>query len=338
MLCNSMVIKPMPEECVLSYILRINMVLGPGRMPNVFNEKGKWSEYLMLPERYQGIFINNFDSQVFNLLLDSGFIEYQADILKSPTSYTIFMGAFLKGQKVKRSSSPQVKYCSKCIVDSIKKNGFAYFKADWASWMSGDNCRLHKEAFHVIKAGNRKDTIKAVELVMIGKRSKFCKSLRDLPYYREVSDDLYYSKASMLNEPHLAPCLVNKLKMWLLYENHIFPDSIVEALGSASHDSLVRSMESHIFRDYMFKKAYYALHDSSYLKFHEFWQRCSKLHTFYCGVIEKQGLNETVFKAQGANCSKCHDVDCSANILIIKPRQHLFSSFQGYRCCGEQML
>ncbi|PTP42747.1 hypothetical protein [Vibrio splendidus] len=329
---------PMPEECVFSYIIRINMVLAPCRIPNIFAKNGRWSKYVTLPQRYQEIFSQNNDFQVFNLLLKSGVIEHQKDILKSPVDYTRTMTTFLKGGRVKKRSSNQIKYCPKCIAEFIGTYGFSYFKADWALWKSGDNCQIHREPFNIIDSGNKADALQAVEMVMMGKRSRFCKSLRDSPYYQEISDENYYSGNTEDKLPHLASCLENKLKAWLLSNNHTFPKNMITAVRCADHGSLVSSMESHVFRDFVFRKAYSSLHNSNYLRFHEFWKRYSELHMFYCGVIEKQGLKGKIAKLRGFNCSKCRDVFCPANLTIIQTRRAYWSIIHGYKCPGERML
>ncbi|TKF25159.1 hypothetical protein FCV50_22710 [Vibrio kanaloae] len=337
---HTFVISPMPKECVFSYIVRINMVLSPCKMPNIFGKHGCWAQSITLPHRYQEIFIKNNDSQVFSLLLESGVINLQQDILKNPVDYTRTIAHFLKGDRVQKCSSYQVKYCPKCIADFIRLYGFSYLKADWASWSSGDNCRLHREPFNIIDSGNKADALQSVQSVMIGKRSKFCKSLRDSTYYREVEveDNYYRSEEPKQELPHLASCLKNKLKAWLLIDGHTFPQNMITAVRCANHSSLVYSMESHVFRDFVFKEAYFALHDSSYFRFHEFWKRYSELHTFYCGVIEKQGLKGVIAKLRGANCSKCRDVYCPANLTIIQPCRSFWFTFQGYKCSGEQII
>lgn len=333
-------IAPMPEECVFSYILRINMVLAPCRMPNIVNQKGHWSKYITLPQQYQEIFLKKTDSKVFKLLLESGVIEYQKDILKSPVDYTRTMADFLKGSRVKKRST-YVKYCPKCIADFIGLYGFSYLKADWALRSSNHNCRVHREPFNIIDSGNQADSLQAVQSVMMGKRSRFCKSLRDLKYYREVEaedeDEHYRSGDSEKVLPHLASCLANKLKAWLLIDGHTFPNNMIAAVGSASNYSLNRYMESHVFRGYVFNKAYFALHKSDYSRFHEFWKRHCELHTFYCGVIQKQGLKGTIARLRGVNCSKCRDAYCPANLIIVQPRQAFWSAFRDYKCYGERM-
>ncbi|MEZ9469341.1 hypothetical protein AB4211_02840 [Vibrio lentus] len=333
-------IKPMPEESVFSYVLRINMVLAPCRMPNIFDKKGRWSNYITLPQQYQEIFSKNPDSKVFKLLLDSRVIEYQNDILKNPVGYTRTMAAFLKGHRVKIGTHYQVKYCRRCIEDFIRLYGFSYFKADWASWDSGHNCRVHREAFYIIDSGNKVDALQAVQSVLMGKRSRFCKNLGDSTYYLgvEVEDEYYRSKLSEIKLPYLAPCLKNKLKAWLLLDGHSFPNNMISIVRCANHSSLVDSMESHVFRDYVFKKAYFALHNSNYSRFHEFWKHHCELHTFYCGVIKKQGLKGVIAKLRGVNCSKCFYAYCPASLTIVQSRRTFWFNFRGYKCSGEKMI
>lgn len=335
---DGFLIAPMPEECVFSYILRINMVLAPCRIPNIFDKKGRWSKYITLPPEYQEVFLSNSDYKVFKLLLDSGVIQYQKDKLKNPVDYTSTMTGFLKGDRVVKRSSYRVKYCPRCIADFIRSHGFSYLKADWALWSSGDNCRVHREPFNIIDSGNKVDALQAVQSVLTGKRSRFCKSLGDSTYYRGVEDEYYRSEHSEKKLPHMASCLENKLKAWLLLDGHTFPENMITAVRSASNGSLIRCMESHVFRDYVFEKAYFALHNSNYSRFHEFWKHHCELHTFYCGVIEKQGLKGTIAKLRGTNCSKCRDVYCPANLTIVQPRGAFWFTFRGYKCSGEQMI
>lgn len=173
---------------------------------------------------------------------------------------------------------------------------------------------------------------------MKGQRSKCCKSLRDSPYYSEHIYDGYRTENSERKLPHLASCLINKLKAWLLTDGHTFPDNLITAVRSANHRSLVYCMESHVFRDFVFKKAYFALHDSNYLRFHEFWEQYFECHTFYCGVIEKQGLSGEIAKLRGSNCSKCSDHFCPANLAIVPASRGLFGFyFSGYKCPGGGM-
>lgn len=324
---------PMPQECVLSYIYRINMVLAPCKMPNVIDKRGRWSGHIILPHQYQKILIKHTDYQVFNLLLESGVIEYQDDILKSPVDYTRIMAAFLKGERVKKGFSSQLKYCSKCIKEFIEKYGFAYFKADWTHYITSDNCSVHRMPLYIIDSGNRKDALKAIGIVMMGKHSQFCKSLSDSPYYREISDDYYISKSTEAKLPHLASCLKSRLKAWLLIDDHTFPDSLVSSVRCASHDSFVRSIKTYVFIDYVFKAAYIALHHSDYSRFHTFWERYAEIYTFYCGVIKKQGLSGKIAKLKGSNCSKCRDIYCPANLAYSSS----LYSYRPYKYLGERI-
>lgn len=335
MSCETFVVAPMPGEYVFSFIFRINMVLAPCKMPNVINKNGRWNSSITLPFQYQDIFLKMGDSQVYKLLLDSGVFSHRKDVLKSPVGYTETMSAVLQGKTVHNISFAKLSYCPKCIAEFISIYGFAYFKADWGL---GYNCRVHKKPFNIIETNNRKDSLQAIEQVMTGRRSRFCKSLRDFPYYRDFESENNSKQHGIETQlPHLASCLESKLKAWLLTDGHTFPKILIMTVRSANHDSLVRNMESHVFRDYVFKKAYAALHRSDYSRFNNFWSRYAEIHKFYCGVIEKQGLVGAVAKLRGGNCSKCCDRHCPANLLIAPSCRSLGFNFRGYKCPGEQM-
>lgn len=329
---------PMPQECVLSFILRVNLVLALRGMPQIINKKGQWARSITLNSKYQEFFSKLSDLQVAKLLFESGVLKHETDILKNPVSYTKDMENFLKGKRVAKYSSRDVKYCASCIREFIETYGFAYFKASWSREYC-DYCSLHKEPFFRINSDNRKETLQALKLIMKGQRSNLCQSFRDSPYDYETIEDnhcLYVEKTE--NElPHLAICLKNKLKAWMLNEDHEFPSSLIKAVRCFDNQSIIRNMESHVFRDYVFRVAYYALHNSDYFMFHEFWKKQCEIYLFYCGVIKKSELRGEIAKLRGCNCSKCFFESCPANKMILWPRTVQRYSFQSYKCITVNM-
>ncbi|MEZ8028126.1 hypothetical protein [Enterovibrio norvegicus] len=300
-------------------------------MPSIISNKGCWSKYISLSHGYQDVFLKYTDSQLFNLLLDSCFISTEENVLKNPASYVKVISDFLTGNKVYKGHANRIRYCSKCISEAIEIYGFAYFSAHWTSPGSGNNCKIHEVPLYVIDSYCKKDTLYALDIVMMGKKSEFCKSLNNSDFCPE--GEYYFSllEGPEKKPPHLAPCLINKLKAWLILDGHTFPTELITAVRCASHSSLVSSMETYVFKNYLLKRAYVTLYNSNYKIFHDFLTKNSELHTFYCGIIEKQGLKGVIARLQGSNCSKCSDVHCPANHSIIHP-SGMPSSFNGHRC------
>ncbi len=341
---TTLTLSPKPQESIISLIFRINMVFKPGKMPQLIDKKGRFSKYISLTPEFQAIFWEYTDAQIFSLLINASIIKRnQYDFLKSPVDYTVGIRDFLQGKRVKIGISSDVYYCASCIRESIEKYGFAYLKRIWTTYLSSDDCCVHKEPLYKIMSDNRKDTLQAIETVLGGRRSKFCKSLRDSSYYRPYREIEYAAlpttAGSIKELPHIAPCLEKRLKAWLLREGHTFPSSLIEDVRLADHDSLIRSMKSHVFRDFVFNKAYRALHESEYVDFHDFWERNSVIQSFFCGIIKKQGLQGKIAKLRSENCSKCLESFCPANQIILFPRcifSNQFNSFD-YKCVGKRV-
>ena len=340
---TTLVLSPRPQESIISLIFRINMVFDSGKMPQLIDKKGRYSKYISLTPKYQAIFSEYTDTQIFNLLLNTGIIQHSLDFLKSPVDYTVGIRDFLQGKRVKIGISSDVYYCASCIREFIETDGFAYLKGSWTTSLSNDDCCVHQEPLYKIVSDNRKDTLQAIKTVLAGRRSEFCKSLRDYSYYRPYREIQYTTlpttAGSIKELPHIAPCLEKKLKAWLLREGHTFPSNLIEDVRLADHDSLIRSMKSHVFRDFVFNKAYRSLHESEYVDFHDFWERHSVIQSFFCGVIKKQGLQGKIAKLRSKNCSKCIERSCPANQIILFPRFSLakeFSSFD-YECVGKRI-
>ena len=322
-------IYPLPEESLLSYIYRINLVESHLTKLRVVSTSGKWKKRIALTAGFQKYFAQLTDFQLSKLICDSGYIGVELNQIDTIIEINTTLRNILKGEKIKLISSLPIKYCKKCISNFIEKYGVGYIKAEWNLSTGPTICTVHDELYFQIDVENAEQAEVALRKIISGRSSEYCVKLNNKPlkFHYDLNEKIQRSLESF---PYLAPCLSNKLKGWLLTQGRKTPNEIHSVIGTSDKACYVKAgcrriqtseIEKYVFKSVLFRTAYRRLYFSDYPEFTRFWEENRTEKTIYFGVIKQQDLQASIHKLRSRNCSKCNEWECPAVELIFEETQ-----------------
>lgn len=320
-------LKYLEDESVHSWVLRNLKVSGCLNLHSVIGTNGLWQASPHL-SKCAGIDVVDFDdSELLAWLKKSNVAVKRAGIFDNPLDYIdsvyrVFSSHDLN--KGTRGSIP-IRFCNKCVQNSIQYRGFAYFKFEW---LYGDHCTTHDVSLMQLKASRYQEAMQSLDLVISG-------HLDSLESFELAAGVL--SKPAEESDYHIMPCLIFDFYRWASFirDDGYLDDSHWEFY----YQNLIRKPISDDKIHYYFSASYPERFPK---QFGEFLSERLEVKEHRFGISQPLSLKETLWKSNRHNCSKClrgqHHcpIQLIAKISLDSPRfggaRNICDDLLRYRC------
>lgn len=201
------------DESVQSWFFRQALLSGENKFNNVIGTNGKWYG---IPYFGSGCTLNLHsipDLGLLCFLRKSGIANKGVTTFDNPVNYVDRMSIVTPSKKSYSDSKGQItiRFCEDCIGESIKENGFGYFKAEW---LSSIHCSTHDVNLRELTSINRQSAAVEIRRVFSGcsvSESQISFHLdKNSHLYRESKCDEFYN---------IMPCLLGDFYMWASKES-----------------------------------------------------------------------------------------------------------------------
>lgn len=313
------------DESVQSWVFRLALLSGEYKYNSLIGIDGKWYS---TPSLVKGCAFNLHlipDLDLLRFLRRSGIANKKASMFDNPVDYIDQMSIINPSNNSSSNAKGEItiRFCKECIAESIKKNGYGYFKAEWLSKIY---CSNHGINLIELISKNRKSVVKELLQAFAGTpviQSQTSVALdKDSHQYREAKTDFSY---------HIMPCLLNEFYMWASRKSD-------DALLKYEHLDFfyVNGVRKKISDEYLhYKFIYFLEYYPKQLK--EFLDRTVELKEYKFGFRQKLSLSETLAKSRSKNCSKCSDWGktgfCPIEPILVTRLKHEHSTHCKTNAC-----
>jgi len=260
------------------------------------------------------------DRDIITLGQNSGLIRKNTNIFGNPLEYMSVIKKLysIKGDYDNISDSLPVNFCIDCIRDSLRVNGYGFFKAAWMrKWTSF--CDIHKKPLTFCAARPARYSHEVIKRILRGEypqgsfsnryRSELLKQTPSLNYFSitVVNSDEYHKPSYI----YLATCLKNAIRDFI---NHaakcdLYVSFLLEHYRERSKWWPYRNIYS--TEEYEVAVMIKAFFNERYSAFLDFWHTNSKAITLYGGIFKYTEVSETFYLFQGTGkCGECSALNC----------------------------
>lgn len=309
-----------PDETLHSFIFRVCMINGVEQYADLTDNKGHWRFNLKLSKQIRQYFMSYSDRDILTLGRNSGLIRKNTNIFGNPLEYMSVIKRLysIKGDYNNISDSLPVNFCIDCIRDSLRVNGYGFFKAAWMrKWTNF--CDIHKKPLTFCAARPARYSHEVIKQILRGEypqgsfsklyRSQILEETPPLNYVmiNEVNSS-EYKKAGYI---HLAICLKNAIRHFINYTSkcslHVF--SLLDFYRERGKWRPYRNIYN--VEEYEVAVMIKALFNERNKLFLDFWHENAKTITLYGGIFEYTEVSETFYIYQGTDkCGTCSSLNC----------------------------
>lgn len=309
-----------PDETLHSFIFRVCMINGVEQFADLTDNKGCWRFNLKLNAQIRKFFMSYSDRDILTLGQNSGLIKKNTHIFGNPLEYmSVLKNLYsIKGSYNNISGSHPVGFCIDCIRDSLKVNGYGYFRALWIQkWIS--TCNFHKKPLTFCPALPARCSHEVIKQILRGEcplgsyNDYYLSSLiKDTPPLNLVS--INETSPGEYNKPdyiHIATCLKNAIRESInnTPECHIYMSSVLDYYRDRKRWRPYRHFYN--IEDYEIAVMIKASFRDRYCIFLDFWHKNAKAITLYGGIFEYTEVSETFYIYQGTDkCDSCVTLNC----------------------------
>lgn len=309
-----------PDETLHSFIFRVCMINGVEQYADLTDNKGHWRFNLKLSRQIRKYFMSYSDRDILTLGQNSGLIRKNTNIFGNPLEYMSVIKKLysINGDYNNIFDNLPVNFCIDCIRDSLRVNGYGFFKAAWMQkWTIF--CDTHKKPLTFCAARPARNSHEIIKQILRGEypqgsfsklyRSEILKETPPLNYVK-INDvnSSEYKKAEYI---HLAFCLKNEIENFINYTSkrslHVF--FLLDYYRERGKWRPYRNIYN--VNEYEVAVMVKALFDERNRLFLDFWHKNAKTITLYGGIFEYTEASETFYIYQGTDkCGACCSLNC----------------------------
>lgn len=319
-----------PDETLHSFIFRVCMINGVEQFANLTDNKGNWRFNLKLSTQIRNFFMSYSDRDILTLGRNSGLIKENTHIFGNPLEYmSVIKNLYSIKGSYNISGSHPVGFCIDCIRDSLKVNGYGYFRASWMlKWLN--ICDIHKKSLTFCPALPVRRSHELIKQILRGEypmgsyNSYYHTGLiGETPPLNYVSiNDISSGEYNKPDYIHIATCLKNAIRESIKNtpECHFYMSSVLDYYRDRKRWRPYRHFYN--MEDYEIAVMIKASFRDRYFIFLDFWHKNAKAITLYGGIFQYTEVSETFYIYKGMNqCGSCDDLDCPAKVQqnILSP-------------------
>lgn len=260
------------------------------------------------------------DRDILTLGQNSGLIRKNTNIFGNPLQYMSVIKKIysIKGDYNNISDSLPVNFCIDCIRDSLRVNGYGFFKAAWMrKWTNF--CDIHKKPLTFCAARPARYSHEVIKLILRGEypTGSFSELYRHVPL--KETPPLNYVSINEVNSSeyrkadhiYLAKCLKNAIRDFLNYTSkcNLHVSFLLDYYRIRDKWWPYRNIYN--IEEYEVAVMVKAFFDKRYWIFLDFWHKNAKAITLYGGIFEYTEVSEKFYIYQGTDkCGACSSQNC----------------------------
>lgn len=308
-----------PDETLHSFIFRVCLVNGVEEYADVTGQTACWRKTPYLNENIARYFTGYNDHDFLTLIRNSWRAIRNAEMFSDPTEYMSDVKNIYVHHHRKRGIAhrTQIKYCMNCIRESIKNNGYGYFKSSWHYKYSG-YCITHNKSLTVSPRISSGKPYELIKTILRGEYPVGCYStLNFINPKEEVTPPLYASTKEFNALPYdngsfiyIADCLKNEIKKFILSYTAEFPK--MGLINDCTQKKTIQHYPgSYLSRDHIISKILRCFFQENFTPFLSFWKENAVKTAVPCGVISITDIYEHIYIFRNSNaCSMCNSLIC----------------------------
>ncbi|MEI8704701.1 TniQ family protein [Pseudoalteromonas sp. B62] len=327
--------KPMQDESLHSWIYRCLLVNGVVDFSCIIDQSGLWCTNLDFPIKFKQCFTFPTDAELLELFLKSS-LSFEYKKIDEPWVVASNIKAKLINEdsiKAKRRNI-SVRYCAACIKESIKREGFGYFKSDWFFYR---HCHKHNTLLYSLSSKSRAQSLKLIRGLLSGRSSG--KLLETTNQYKIPIPSLNFKTS------YLMPCLVEALYNSL-------DSARVEEINKRESNSQSKFQSDYLTDDIIFANKlffYYKViefisefFNSGEAEVSALLKEISENIIYKFGINYERSLSTKLVKRKSYNCTKCWKwafMDlCPTNpIIYISKLDSQYNKFNPYLSVNDNL-
>ncbi|HDR2621550.1 TPA: TniQ family protein [Enterobacter chuandaensis] len=312
-----------PDETLHSFIFRVCMINGVEQFANLTDNKGNWRLNLKLNTQIRVFFMSYSDQDILTLCRNAGLIKKNTHTFGNPLEYmSVLKNLYsIKGNHNISGSHP-IGFCIYCIRDSLKVNGYGYFRTLWMQkWIN--TCNTHKKSLTFCPALPAKRSHEVIKQILRGEYPTGCYSdyyfrtlIKETPPLNYVSiNEISPGECNQPDYIYIATCLKNAIRESINSspEYHSYMSSVLDYYRDRKRWRPYRNFYS--IEDYEIAVMIKVCFRDRYRIFLDFWHNNAKAITLYGGIFEHTEVSERFYIYQGMNkCGSCCNLDCPAKV------------------------
>ncbi|EUM20867.1 TniQ family protein [Enterobacter sp. BIDMC 26] len=317
------------DETLHSFIFRVCLVNGMEQFSDVIGHNARWRKTIHLNKNIANFFKCYNDHDFLFLIRNSWQASKNTHMFSDPTKYlTDLKNLYAKGpRKGGIDKAPHIKYCMDCIIDSIKENGYGYFKSSWHHEYS-EKCVTHNKALTISSMTLSEKPFEILKTILGGKYPGGCYSILSvIGPIKENIPPMYISKNMYNTLPYdngqyiyIAECLKREIRKFILSFSGEFPKISVRK-DRPPQKSIQQYRRSYLSTDPILTRIIICFFEESFGPFMSFWKGNAVKTSIPCGIIDINEIVEHIYIFRNMDsCRKCNSETCPIKKRSLFPQ------------------
>lgn len=312
------------DETLHSFIFRVCLINGAEQYADVTGHNSRWRKTIYLNKHIAKFFKCYNDHDFLFLIRNSWQASKSMKMFSDPTEYmsdlkNLYVKAPRKGGVDKIS---HIKYCMDCIIESIKENGYGYFKSSW-HYQYSEKCITHNKALTIASMTFVEKPYKTLKTILRGKHPVGSYSVLSVagpikenipPLYIMTNEynTLPYDNGEFI---YIADCLKKEIKKFILSFPGEFPKMSVRKDRSPKN-TIQQYRRSYLSTDPILTRIIRCFFEENFAPFESFWNDNAVKTSVPCGIISVNKIIEYIHIFR--NMDSC--INCNVETCPIKKR------------------
>lgn len=308
------------DETLHSFIFRVCIVNGDEQHAKILGKNAHWKTQLHLSARIAKHFEGYSEKDFLILMRNSGQAKKSTHMFADPTYYRNEIKMLLITPFRRTGGGNKkihIRYCHDCMIESIKTNGFGYFKSSWHH-DSSEYCSTHgKNLIHCPDHPTMK-SYELIKTILKGEHAEGCYSklrIYEPPMKPHALNYIVHNSKDIasLNKGefvYISECLKIEIVRFI----RATPLRLLSIMASeVSIFSANKRYYNQMYtvRDRILAQAIQQLFHENNDAFISFWRENAIKINLYCGVIETKDMSEPLYIYRNTErCIACTTSNC----------------------------
>ncbi|MEX1841664.1 TniQ family protein [Enterobacter cloacae] len=318
------------DETLHSFIFRVCLVNGVEQYADVTGHNSRWRKTIHLNKNIAKFFKYYNDHDFLLLIRNSWQACKSAKMFSDPTEYmSDLKNLYTKGpRKGGIDKISHIKYCMDCIIESIKENGYGYFKSSW-HYQHSEKCITHNKALTIASMTLDEKPCDTLKTILRGKHPVGSYSVLSVtgpikenipPMYISVNeyDTLPYDNGEFI---YIADCLKREIIKFVLSFPGEFPKMSVRK-DRSPQKTIQQYRRSYLSTDPILARIIRCFFEENFVPFKSFWKENAVKTSIPCGIIDINEIVEHTYIFRKMNtCRMCNSETCPVKKRALFPQR-----------------
>lgn len=323
------------DETLHSFIFRVCLINGLEQYADVTGHNSRWRKTIHLNKNISKFFKCYNDHDFLLLIRNSWQASKSMKMFSDPTEYmSDLKNLYVKGpRKGGIDKISHIKYCMDCILQSIKENGYGYFKSSW-HYQYSEKCITHNKSLTIASMTFDEKPCEMLKTILRGKHPVGSYSvLSVVGPIKENIPPMYISTNGYNTLPYdngefiyIADCLKKEIKKFILSFPGEFPKMSVRK-DRSPQKTIQQYRRSYLSTDPILTRIIRCFFEENFFPFKSFWIENAVKTSIPCGIINTNQIVEHIHIFRNMDsCSNCNFETCPIKKRSLFPQNIMSSS------------